>query len=102
MRIDNLPDPENRFMIIEEIAVGVCSKVFKAKDTQANGRIVAIKVQNYDPDLIECIEEEYRVLRDFSNHPNLPELIGIYKKSKNNKKEEVWFVIEVKGVEVIQ
>lgn len=96
MRIENLPNPENRFTIIEEAAVGVCSKVFKAKDKEANGRVVAIKVQNYEADLKDNIEEEYRVLRDFSNHSNLPELIGVYKKPKNDKTDEVWFVIEVK------
>lgn len=96
MRIENLPIPEGRFTIIEEIAVGVCSKVFKAKDNEANGRIVALKIQNYEADLKDNIEEEYRILRDFSTHANLPELIGVYKKPKNNKTDEVWFVIEVK------
>lgn len=95
MRLENLPNPESRFQILEELGTGVCSKVFKAKDNESNGRVVAIKIQNYDADLKDNIEEEYRVLRDFSKHPNLPELIGVYKKPKNDEVEEVWFVIEV-------
>uniref|UniRef100_A0A336JYY3 non-specific serine/threonine protein kinase n=1 Tax=Culicoides sonorensis TaxID=179676 RepID=A0A336JYY3_CULSO len=94
MRIENLPCVENRFTLLEEIGTGICSKVFSAKDNKSNGRIVAIKIQVYEPDLKENIEEEYRILRDFCKHSQLPELLGVYKNPITSETNEIWFVIE--------
>lgn len=42
------------------------------------------------------INEEYRVLRDFSTHPNLPDFLGVYRKKGNdNNPDEIWFILEV-------
>lgn len=42
------------------------------------------------------INEEYRVLRDFSSHPNLPDFLGVYrKKGDGDNPDEIWFVLEV-------
>jgi myosin-3 len=42
------------------------------------------------------IEEEYRILRDLSDHPNLPNFYGVYlKKGQKGEKDQVWFVQEV-------
>lgn len=62
-----------------------------------SGRKVAIKVQKLTPESQPLIVEEYRVLRDFSSHPNLPEFYGVYRKRSGKKTEydQVWFVMEV-------
>lgn len=43
------------------------------------------------------INEEYRVLRDFSSHPNLPDFLGVYRKKSNDgdNPDEIWFILEV-------
>ncbi|KAH8412845.1 hypothetical protein KR009_006225, partial [Drosophila setifemur] len=88
-----LPDPTDKFEIFEEIAQGVNAKVFRAKELD-NDRIVALKIQHYDEEHQVSIEEEYRTLRDYCAHPNLPEFYGVYKLSKPNGPDEIWFVME--------
>lgn len=58
------------------------------------GKNVAVKVQNLkDISTIEKnINEEYRILRDLSSHPNLPDFYGAF---TNKNGEELWFVLEV-------
>ncbi|ALC38813.1 ninaC [Drosophila busckii] len=88
-----LPDPTDKFEIYEEIAQGVNAKVFRAKELE-NDRIVALKIQHYDEEHQVSIEEEYRTLRDYCAHPNLPEFYGVYKLCKPNGPDEIWFVME--------
>ncbi|XP_034666506.1 neither inactivation nor afterpotential protein C [Drosophila subobscura] len=88
-----LPDPTDKFEIYEEIAQGVNAKVFRAKELE-NDRLVALKIQHYDEEHQVSIEEEYRTLRDYCAHPNLPEFYGVYKLSKPNGPDEIWFVLE--------
>lgn len=45
-------------------------------------------------DVIEEIEEEYLVLKDLTNHENLPEFYGIYLK-QTEEENQVWFVLEL-------
>lgn len=85
---NSLPSPE-RFVLGEVIGTGVCSKVYRALDTDNHGRTVAIKIQRYEKDLITYINEEYRVLRDYSSHPNLPDFYGVYRKSCLDV-DEIW------------
>lgn len=42
--------------------------------------------------------EEYRVLRELSSHPNLPDFYGIYRKRtiKKNEQDEIWLVMQVR------
>jgi myosin III len=92
---NSLPCPDGKFELQELIGTGVCAKVYKAIDLQANNRNVAIKIQKYEKDMKTHINEEYRILRDFSSHPNLPDFYGVYRKKGNNKEpDEVWFVLE--------
>lgn len=92
---DSLPSPDKRFVLKEVIGTGVCSKVYKAIDKEANDRNVAIKIQRYEKDMIAHINEEYRVLRDFSSHTNLPDFYGVYRKKFTTvQSDEVWFVLE--------
>lgn len=47
-------------------------------------------------DNLEEIEEEFLVLRDLSDHPNLPTFIGLFlKKGKQFEDDQLWFVMEV-------
>ncbi|XP_067622470.1 neither inactivation nor afterpotential protein C isoform X4 [Eurosta solidaginis] len=88
-----LPDPTDKFEIYEEIAQGVNAKVFRAKELD-NDRIVALKIQHYDDEHQVSIEEEYRTLRDHCSHSNLPEFYGVYKLTKPNAPDEIWFAME--------
>lgn len=94
LRYDNLPEPGNRYTLNEVIGTGVCSTVYRATDTETNNRTVAIKVQRYEKELISYIDEEYRVLRDHSNHPNLPDFYGVYRKKNKDGSNEIWFILE--------
>jgi myosin III len=69
-------------------------KIYKATDTMENDRTVAIKIQKYDEEHKYNIEEEYRTLRDCSEHPNLLSFYGVFRKKFNNQADEIWFILE--------
>lgn len=70
-------------------------KVYNAIDKEANGRTVAIKIQPFDDDKKYIIDDEYRILRDFSDHPNFLDFYGVYRKKIKNGTDEIWFVLQV-------
>lgn len=90
---DQLPDPSGKFEIQEQIGSGVHAKVYKAREI-SHDRVCAIKIQIYDDDHKEHIEEEYRILRDFSNFPNIPDFYGVYKQKSTEGHDEIWFILE--------
>lgn len=94
IKYEQLPSPGDRYVLGEEIGRGVCGRVMAATDTQSHGKTVAIKIQLFDKELRDKIDEEYRVLRDFSQYPNFPSLFGVYRKKSSGAHDEVWFVIE--------
>ncbi|XP_062548294.1 neither inactivation nor afterpotential protein C [Armigeres subalbatus] len=94
LKIDTLPDPGTRYRLGEVIGTGVCAKVYKAVDTKASNKNVAVKIQKYEAELKMAIQEEYRILRDFSNHGNLLDFYGVYRKRINGQADEIWFVLE--------
>lgn len=55
-------------------------------------------MQKLTPESQSLIIEEYRVLRDFVSHPNLPEFYGVYRRRSGKKTEydQIWFVMEVR------
>lgn len=55
---------------------------------------MAVKVQNLQQISVDekDINEEYRILKDLSSHPNLPDFYGAFI-HKNGT--ELWFVMEV-------
>lgn len=55
---------------------------------------VAVKVLTIKTDCMADIEEEYKILRDLSSHPNLPDFYGAFKKTEGDK-EMIWFVMQV-------
>ncbi|XP_031771312.1 neither inactivation nor afterpotential protein C [Apis florea] len=66
------------------------------KDANDNKR-VAVKVQKLTPESESMILEEYRILRDYTSHPNLPDFYGIYRRRSGKKTEydQIWFVMEL-------
>lgn len=60
---------------------------------------VAVKVQKLTPESESMILEEYRILRDYTSHPNLPDFYGIYRRRSGKKTEydQIWFVMEVRN-----
>lgn len=94
--VDQLPEPGDRFVLEEAIGTGIWATVHRASDTQSAGKLVAIKIQRNTPEQEQYIQEEYRVLRDYSKHPNLPEFHGVYRKAAaDGGADEIWFVLEV-------
>lgn len=94
LKYDQLPSPGDRFILGEELGRGVCGRVLQATDQQSGGKTVAIKIQVYDKELRDKIDEEYRVYRDFSQFPNFPSLYGVYRNKVPGASDEVWFVTE--------
>ncbi|XP_021703004.1 neither inactivation nor afterpotential protein C [Aedes aegypti] len=94
LKIDTLPEPGNRYQLGEVIGTGVCAKVYKAVDTKASNKNVAIKIQKYEAELKTAIQEEYRILRDYSNHGNLLDFYGVYRKKVPGDADEIWFILE--------
>lgn len=71
-------------------------KVYKAIDKEANGKTVAVKIQPYNDDNRYIIDDEYRILRDFSEHPNFLDFYGVYRKRAGSSgTDEIWFVLQV-------
>lgn len=91
---ERLPNPTSRFEVYEELAEGVNAKIFRALEIET-GRVVALKIQHYDQEHRNSIEEEYRTLRDNTQHPNLPQFFGAYRLPKHHGPDEIWFVLEV-------
>lgn len=87
----DLPEPGERYEFGDILGSGVFGKVYRASDKQASNKKVAIKLQKYEDDRREYVEEEYKILRDCSNHLNIIDFYGIYKQGN-----EIWLVLEVR------
>ncbi|XP_071862177.1 STKc_myosinIII_N_like and MYSc_Myo21 domain-containing protein ninaC isoform X2 [Bombus fervidus] len=96
-RFDSIQDPGKRYLLRECIGSGVCGDVYEAIDQQAGNKRVAVKVQKLTPESQSLIIEEYKILRDFASHPNLPDFYGIYRRRSGKKTEydQIWFVMEL-------
>lgn len=90
--LDSFPDPENRYLLGEEFGQGAFGTTFTAQDNEANGRKIAIKIQQIDEITTEFIKREYAVLKDLCQHPNVIEFYGAY---GFKEKKEIWFITEV-------
>lgn len=96
---EQLPEPGDRYVLQDVIGIGNWATVHRASDTQS-AKTVAIKVQRYNDDQAAYIQEEYRVLRDYSEHPNLPDFHGVYRRPMDDGADEIWFVLEVSVNEI--
>lgn len=93
--ISRLAAPDERFHLLEMIGEGTYGEVYCALDKSANRR-VAVKILESIPDNVEEIEEEFLVLRDLSNHKNIPSFVGIFlKRGSILEEDQLWFVMEL-------
>lgn len=60
-----------------------------------SGKDVAVKVLDGILEVIEEIEAEYVILRDFGNHANIPEFYGIYLHRNPKGADQLWIVMQV-------
>lgn len=93
IKFDELQAPDNDWELLESIGEGTYGEVFKARNLKT-GQYAAVKVMESINEVIEEIEEEYMILRDLSNHPNLPKFHGIFMK-KHNDDDQLWLVLEL-------
>ncbi|CAG9567458.1 unnamed protein product [Danaus chrysippus] len=94
LNISSLPSPQDRYTLEKKIGSGVFGEIHRAKDTQAAGKAVAIKILLNTEENETHIHEEYKILRDFTKHPNLVDFYGVFcDKSEYTKK--IWFVVEL-------
>lgn len=93
LQISTLQDPTGRYQLNKLIGHGIFGNVYSGFDKTAGDAKVAIKIQKYTTRKMKYIQEEYRILRDHSNHPNIPDFYGIY--CKKGDISEIWFVMEV-------
>ncbi|KAG5306058.1 NINAC protein, partial [Acromyrmex insinuator] len=96
-RLDSIQDPGKRYALKDRIGTGIYGDVYEGIDHQAGNKKVAIKIQKLTPETQSFIVEEYRILRDFAGHPNLPDFYGIYRRRSPKKSDydEIWFVMEL-------
>lgn len=95
LNITSLPSPIGRYKLIKKLGSGIFGEVFKATDAQAADKAVAVKVQIHFEDDDAHIHEEYKILRDFTSHPNLIDFYGVFcEKSESLRK--IWFILEVR------
>jgi myosin-3 len=98
IKFDELKSPDNEWELLESIGEGTYGEVFKARNKRNPGDYAAVKVMESINEVIEEIEEEYRILKELSYHPNLPKFYGIYFKSTGDavgEEEQLWLVLEL-------
>lgn len=94
LNVPSLSSPHDRYKIEKKLGSGIFGKVFQASDDQAAGKSVAAKVINLTDTKEQYIHDEYKILRDFTKHPNIIDFYGVFcERSEYVKK--IWFVIEV-------
>ncbi|KAG7311754.1 hypothetical protein JYU34_002814 [Plutella xylostella] len=94
LNVSSLASPADRYVLGAKLGSGIFGEVHRATDSQASGKAVAVKIQTYDDDNEAHIQEEYRILRDFSSHANLVDFYGVYCERTEGVKK-IWFVIEL-------
>ncbi|XP_054282333.1 neither inactivation nor afterpotential protein C isoform X3 [Macrosteles quadrilineatus] len=94
LNLNKLSDPSERYTLGELLGTGIHGNVYSATDNENSGMKVAVKIQKITPDRMDDIQEEYRVLRDLSSHPNLPDFYGVYLE-KTRDGDQLWFVMQL-------
>ncbi|KDR20620.1 Neither inactivation nor afterpotential protein C [Zootermopsis nevadensis] len=99
MKLSSLQDPGDRYKLGDLLGSGAYSEVFEATDQNSGGKKVAIKILTVSSDTVEDLHSEYKILRQHSGHPSLPDLYGVYLKKAESRSEndKLWFVMELCG-----
>ncbi|CAF2375092.1 unnamed protein product [Rotaria sp. Silwood2] len=79
-RLDDLPSPDREWQLLENIGDGTYGEVFRAKNIRNPDFNAAVKIMHLTNEVLEEIEQEYRVLLELSNHENLCRFYGAYLK----------------------
>ncbi|CAF1653884.1 unnamed protein product [Rotaria magnacalcarata] len=79
-RIDDLQSPDREWQLLENIGDGTYGEVFRAKNLRNPDFYAAIKIMHLTNEVLEEIEQEYRVLLELSSHGNLCRFYGAYVK----------------------
>lgn len=99
LNVSALPSPTDRYQLENKLGSGIFGEVYRASDSQASGKAVAVKIQTFADEFENHIQEEYKILRDFSSHGNLVDFYGVFcERSEGLKK--IWFVLEVSTMTV--
>lgn len=94
LNIPSLPSPHDRYSLEKKLGTGIFGEVHKAKDNQAAGKAVAIEIQIITEENESHIQEDYKILRDFTKHPNLVDFYGVFC-DKSEYSKRIWFAVEV-------
>ena len=95
IKFDELRSPDAEWELLESIGEGTYGEVFKVRHKKT-GEFAAAKIMESINEVMEEIEEEYRILKELSDHPNLPKFNGIYaKKTSEGSDEQLWLVLEL-------
>ncbi|UJR10380.1 hypothetical protein I4U23_014585 [Adineta vaga] len=78
--LDDLPSPDREWQLFENIGDGTYGEVFRAKNIRYPDFNAAVKIMHPTNEVLEEIEQEYRVLLQLSNHENLCRFYGAYLK----------------------
>lgn len=97
----SLPSPIERYNLDKQLGSGIFGEVFKASDNEAAGKPVAVKIQVLTDDNEPHIQEEYKILRDFTKHQNLIDFYGVFLEKAEGLKK-IWFVLEVSDPNIAQ
>ncbi|CAF4264948.1 unnamed protein product [Rotaria sp. Silwood2] len=79
-RFDDLPSPDREWQLLENIGDGTYGEVFRARNIRNPDFNAAVKIMHPTDEVLEEIEQEYRVLLELSNHENLCRFYGAYLK----------------------
>ncbi|XP_033727991.1 LOW QUALITY PROTEIN: myosin-IIIb-like [Pecten maximus] len=97
IKFTELPDPSETWDLQDLVGEGTYGVVHSARHKKT-GEIVAVKILEAIHELIEEIEEEYVILRDLGNHPNMPKFHGLYlHQSEFRGEDQLWMVMELCG-----
>ncbi|XP_072033973.1 myosin-IIIb-like [Amphiura filiformis] len=92
----SLPDPTQHWELLDPIGEGTYGGVFRTRNLQT-GEYAAAKIMEAVPDMEEEIQAEYKTLKEFCHHPNLPRFYGAFYKTMQGQHNQLWLILELCG-----
>ncbi|XP_052813336.1 myosin-IIIb-like isoform X3 [Mya arenaria] len=94
IKFSELENPEKTWELQDLIGEGTYGEVYSAKNRNT-GEIAAVKILESIHEVIEEIEIEYKILRDYNDHRNMPRFHGLYLKTGDTgTDDQLWMVME--------
>ncbi|XP_076088130.1 myosin-IIIb-like isoform X1 [Mytilus galloprovincialis] len=94
IKFTELPDPTDIWELEDLIGEGTYGDVYTAKH-KVTGEKVAVKVLDSIHEMIEEIEQEFIILSEHGDHPNMPKFYGLF--LKPGMDNQIWIVMELCG-----